>query len=82
MAILSTASLREEVWQKHKYQGTLQYMYKVKCYVDNLVIASKYKLRTMNRICCIQPSLFSPHLPSIAELNRINGRNISNNVEV
>lgn len=53
-----------------------------KCYIDNLVIASKYKRRTITGICCIQPSLFLCHPPSFAELNRISGRNISTNVEV
>ena len=39
---VSTASLMEEAWQKHKYQSTLHYMYWDKYYIDNLVRASKY----------------------------------------
>ena len=42
---------------KAKIPGYFTVHDKVKCYIDSLVIASKYKLRTMNGNCCVQPSL-------------------------
>ena len=50
LAILSTASPTEEVLRKHKYQGSLRYMYSEKYYIDNLVIASKYSTDEMQGI--------------------------------